>query len=95
LTGATSLRIRFGIPTVENVTVMTIVPFPTEFSTNDDVRLLDRHGNVPSGALGRILGKFMRPTDPTYLVRFGDEDVAVVEIRFEEIVLVDDLRRSA
>jgi hypothetical protein len=45
------------------------------------VRLLDRHGKVPSGALGRIVGRFARD-DPTYIVSFSAE---VIEVRGDEI----------
>lgn len=71
-------------------------PTPTEFHLNDNVRLLARHGEVRSGTLGRILGRFARETGPTYVVSFeGDYARIAGDVRFEEIVLVDDLRLSA
>ena len=46
------------------------------------VRLIERHGNVPSGALGRVIGRFARE-NPTYLVSFRKE--GVLELRGDEI----------
>ena len=71
-------------------------PALTEFRPNDSVRLLDRHGDVRSGTLGRILGRFARDTSPTYVVSFeGDRLRIAGDVRFEELVLADDLRTSA
>ncbi len=71
-------------------------PILTEFQTNDNVRLLDRHGDVRSGTLGRILGRFARETSPTYVVSFEGDRVRIAgDVRFEEIVLADDRRLSA
>jgi hypothetical protein len=77
---------------------MKSIPTPslTEFHLNDNVRLLDRHGEVRSGTLGRILGRFARETGPTYVVSFEGDGVRVAgDVRSEEIVLADDLRISA
>ena len=77
---------------------MKAIPTPprTEFYPNDNVRLLERHGDVRSGTLGRILGRFAREAGPTYVVSFEGDHVRVAgDVRFEEIVLVDDLRVSA
>ena len=69
---------------------------PTQFHPNDIVRLLQRHGDVRSGTLGRILGRFAREAGPTYVVSFEGDHVRVAgDVRFEEIVLADDLRTSA
>ena len=46
------------------------------------VRLLDRHGKVPSGALGRVVGRFARD-NPTYIVSFSAD---VIEVRGDEII---------
>ena len=46
------------------------------------VRLIERHGNVPSGTLGRVIGRFARE-NPTYLVSFRKE--GVLELRGDEI----------
>ena len=71
-------------------------PVLTEFQMNDNVRLLDRHGDVRSGTLGRILGRFARETSPTYVVSFEGDRVRIAnDVRFDEIVLADDLRLSA
>ena len=53
----------------------------THFSSSA-VRLIERHGNVPSGALGRVIGRFARES-PTYLVSFRKE--GVLELRGDEI----------
>lgn len=67
-----------------------------EFHLNDNVRLLEHHGEVRSGTLGRILGRFARDAAPTYVVSFEGDSVRIAgDVRFEEIVLVDDLRGSA
>ena len=71
-------------------------PAPSEFHPNDSVRLLTHHGDVRSGTLGRILGRFAREAGPTYVVSFEGDTVRVAgDVRFEEIVLVDDRRASA
>ena len=71
-------------------------PILTEFRMNDNVRLLDRHGDVRSGTLGRILGRLARESCPTYVVSFEGDRVRIAsDVRFEEIVLADDLRLSA
>ena len=70
-------------------------PALTEFHQNDNVRLLHRHGDIRSGTVGRILGRFARET-PTYVVSFeGDDSRVAGDVRSEEIVLADDLRGSA
>jgi hypothetical protein len=48
------------------------------------VRLIELHGDVRSGALGHIFGRFARE-NPTYLVSFDDAD-GVTEVRGDEIV---------
>ena len=47
------------------------------------VRLIERHGDVPSGTVGYIVGRFARE-NPTYLVSFLVE--GVIEVRADEIV---------
>jgi hypothetical protein len=47
------------------------------------VRLIERHGNVPSGTVGHVVGRFARE-NPTYLVSFLDE--GLLEVRADEIV---------
>jgi hypothetical protein len=60
-------------------------PILHPFRPNDDVRLLSQHGEVRSGALGRILGRYSR-TNPTYLVSFQNVP-GCVEVRADEIAL--------
>jgi hypothetical protein len=64
-----------------------------EFRPNDAVRLLARLGDLPSGAAGRIIGRFAR-SEPTYVVAFRGE-LPCVEVRSDQIVLTGDLRASA
>ena len=47
------------------------------------VRLIERHGDVPSGTVGHIVGRFARE-NPTFLVSFQVE--GVIEVRADEIV---------
>jgi hypothetical protein len=68
----------------------TNTPALIEYDLNDDVLLVDRNGNVPSGAAGRILGKIPRPSGrPSYIVSFVDQRVDVLSVRFDEILLMD------
>jgi hypothetical protein len=55
----------------------------THHPSSTAVRLVERHGVVPSGALGHIVGRFARE-NPTYLVSFRVE--GVFEVRGDEIV---------
>jgi hypothetical protein len=64
----------------------TLAPVIDVFRPNDEVRLILRHGDIRSGALGRILGRYARSTDPTYVVSFQDEP-GCIEVRANEIVL--------
>lgn len=75
------------------MTLGTDAPLNSEFHRNDAVRLVDRHGDFPSGATGRIVGWFARSV-PTYVVSFG-RDHRCVEVRSDEIVLTDNHRSSA
>lgn len=66
-----------------------------EFRLNDLVRLLDSHGEIRSGTLGRILGHFASE-NPTYVVSFQGDTVRILgDVRSGELVLAGDLRRSA
>jgi hypothetical protein len=47
------------------------------------VRLIERHGDICSGTLGRIVGRYARE-NPTYLVSFDGTD-GVTEVRGDEI----------
>jgi hypothetical protein len=64
------------------------------FRLNDVVRLLDRHGDIRSGTLARILGYFASEK-PTYVVSFEGETVRILgDVRFEQLVLANDVRAS-
>ena len=65
------------------------------FRLDDSVRLLDRHGDIRSGTLGRILGHL--PSEkPTYVVSFEGKTVRILgDVRFEQLVLANDVRASA
>ena len=67
----------------------------TDFGLNDCVRLLHRHGDIASGSMGSVLGKFGDPSDRSYIVSFEHEGTCVTDVRFDEIVLAHDARRSA
>ena len=70
-------------------------PTHFEFQANDSVRLVQPHGDVRPGTLGRILGRFARATGSTYVVSFEGDHVRVAgDVRSEEIVLADDRRTS-
>ncbi len=75
------------------MTPLTNASVRNEFRPNDAVRLLDRHGDLPSGSAGHIVGWFAR-AEPTYVVSF-DGELPCVVVRSDEIVHKDDLRRSA
>ena len=65
------------------------------FRLNDVVRLLDRHGDIRSGTRGRILGHFASE-QPTYVVSFEGKAVRILgDVRFEQLVLANDVRASA
>ena len=68
---------------------------PVEFELNAAVRLLDRHDDVPSGSLGRIIGALPSPGQPVYVVSFVAEAVCVRDVRSDEIVPAHQLRASA
>ena len=57
------------------------------FHLNDSVRLLNDHGEIASGTVGRILGHFPF-NKPTYVVSFEGETVRILgDIRYEEVAL--------
>ncbi|HEX4930142.1 MAG TPA: hypothetical protein VFV62_05470 [Gaiellaceae bacterium] len=57
----------------------------TEFHPNDAVQLLDRLGDLPSGAAGRIVGWFAR-SEPTYVVSFEGRQ-RCVEVHADQVEL--------
>ena len=65
------------------------------FRLGELVRLLDRHGDVPSGSRGHVIGTFAGENERAYIVRFEGETVATVDVRSEQIVLAHDARVSA
>ena len=67
----------------------------TALRVNDHVRLLDKHGEIPSGTRGHILGAFGASTDLSYIVSFEGEIARVADVRSDQIVLVHDVRASA
>ena len=67
---------------------------PVQFELNEAVRLLDRHGDVPSGSLGRVIGALPNPGSPVYVVSFVAEAVCVRDVRSDEIVPAHQLRAS-
>jgi hypothetical protein len=69
-------------------------PAPVQFELNAAVRLLDRHGDVPSGSLGRVIGALPSPGSPVYVVSFVAEAVCVRDVRSDEIVPAHQLRAS-
>jgi hypothetical protein len=69
-------------------------PAPVQFELNAAVRLLDRHGDVPSGSLGRVIGS-LPCVGPVYVVSFVAETVCVRDVRSDEIVPAHQLRPSA
>ena len=67
---------------------MTSTP-SAEFHLNDSVRLLNQHGDIRSGTIGRVLGWFLSD-DPTYVVSFEGETVRILgDVRFDEVVLTE------
>ncbi len=70
------------------------MPVSSEFRLGELVRLLDRHGDVPSGSRGHIIGKFSGPNDRAYIVCFEGE-AGTADVRSDEIVLAHDARVSA
>ena len=56
----------------------------SRFATNEIVELTRDHGSVPAGSQGRILGKFLRERNPTWLVSFDEaetcDDVVSTEL---------------
>ena len=68
---------------------MTSTP-SAAFHVNDTVRLLNPHGDIASGTVGRILGHFPF-NKPTYVVSFEGETVRILgDIRYEELALTGE-----
>ena len=73
---------------------MPAAPAAVQFDLNEAVRLLDRHGDVPSGSLGRVIGTLPVLGLPVYVVSFVTETVCVRDVRSDEIVPAHQLRAS-
>jgi hypothetical protein len=63
-----------------------------EYSLNDAVSLLSGQNDVPTGAVGRVLGTFPHPGGPSYAVVFVAHKLSALALRPEEIVLANDHR---
>jgi hypothetical protein len=48
-----------------------------QLQVNDQVRLLAASGDVRPGARGRVVGRFARPTQPSYFVAFEGQPAGV------------------
>ncbi len=66
-----------------------------EYGLYDTVSLVAQNENLAAGSVGRILGKFPYPGDPTYAVIFPDNNLALRQLRPHEIVLVDEFPAAA
>ena len=77
------------------ITYVFPAPAPVQFEINAAVRLLDRHGDVPSGSLGRVIGALRNIGPPVYVVSFVAEAVCVRDVRSDEIVPAHQLRASS
>jgi len=86
------------VPRADEITVTDLVVFAeparVQFELNEAVRLLNRHGDVPSGSLGRIIGCLPGRALPVYVVSFLAETVCVRDVRSDEIVPAHQLRAS-
>lgn len=58
------------------------------FHRHDHVRLLTTCREVPEGSIGHVLGRFARPSEPSYLVAF-DGHPAAVEVAADALELHD------
>jgi hypothetical protein len=48
-----------------------------QLQVNDQVRLLRTSGDVRQGSKGRVVGRFARPTQPSYYVAFEGQPAGV------------------
>ena len=71
------------------------MPVGSKFRLGELVRLLDRHGDVPSGSRGHVIGVFAGANGRAFIVRFEGETAVTVDVRSDEIVLAHDARVSA
>jgi hypothetical protein len=47
------------------------------FHLHDQVRFLTPHGDVSKGSTGRVVGRFGRPSEPSYFVLIDGQPAAV------------------
>ena len=66
-----------------------------DFRLNDVVRLLVQRRGVAAGSVGRVLGKFARPGNTTFVVCFVQDKVRALELPPGEVALVDVLPAAA
>jgi hypothetical protein len=62
--------------------MITQTPTPIVHAAGGAVQLNSPHGDVRSGSLGRVIGRFARD-NPTYVVSFGAE--GLLEVRGDQI----------
>ena len=70
-------------------------PSYAEYGLHDIVSLVAQSEDLAAGSVGRILGKFPNPGDPTYAVIFADNNLALRQLRPHEIVLVNNFPAAA
>jgi uncharacterized protein (UPF0297 family) len=59
------------------------------FALRDTVLLLNRHGDIAAGSIGRVIGRFVQG-DPTYLVWFEGDERRIAEIHPDELVQAEN-----
>ena len=69
------------------VTDVTSADERLDYHLRDVVRLLNRHGDIPAGTVGSVIGCFVK--DNTYVVNFTEEGARVAEVHPDEIVLTE------
>ena len=77
---------------------MNTLPPPLSFADyglHDVVSLVAQTEDLTAGSVGRVLGKFPHPGDPTYAVIFPDDNLALRQLRPDEIALVDNFPAAA
>ena len=68
----------------------TLPPPPSlgEYGLQDRVSLVAQSEDLAAGSVGRVLGKFPYPGDPTYAVIFPDNNLALRQLRPHEIATI-------
>ena len=57
-----------------------------QLQVNDQVRLLAASGDVRQGSTGRVVGRFARPTQPSYYIAFEGQP-AGIEVAADALAL--------